>query len=71
VMSSATGNVPPTMDRNACKVTGSVDVTNGNAIAVGESYGGLYNVSLAMATNADDFCQGATLNYNLTINAAS
>ena len=54
-----------------CGLTGSVNVTNANNVAVGATASPLYDVYLTMATFASDACQNGAITYNLTINVES
>jgi hypothetical protein len=55
----------------ACALSGKVDVANGGDVLVGNQYGGLYNISLAMGLGADNSCQNQTISYDLTLNFSS
>jgi len=54
-----------------CQLSGKVDVANGGDVLVGQAFGGLYDISLAMGTGAINNCQNATISYDLTLNFSS
>ena len=52
----------------ACGLSGLVQITDGGFVAVGAMASPLYDVSLAMPTNAGNACQNGAITYDLTIN---
>ena len=54
-----------------CGLSGSVNVTNTNNVAVGATSAPLYDVYLTMATWASNACQNGAITYDLTINVES
>ena len=54
-----------------CGLSGSVVITNGGMVSVGATASPLYDVYLAMATNAGNACQNGAITYDLTINVSS
>jgi hypothetical protein len=50
---------------------GAVTVTNSGPVGIGESYGGLYSVSVKMDGDAEDVCQSQTFSYVVDITVAS
>ena len=51
-----------------CGLSGLVAITDGGKVAVGSTASPLYDVSLAMPTNAGNACQNGAITYDLTIN---
>jgi hypothetical protein len=54
-----------------CGLVGLVEITNGGKVSVGATASPLYNVFLAMPTNASDLCQNGAITYDLTVNVSS
>jgi hypothetical protein len=66
----ATGGLVGTIwGAGACDddISGAVNVSDGSAIAPGGSIDDAYDIFLKMSSGAEDSCQGATINYKVTI----
>jgi hypothetical protein len=58
-------------DVGTCGLSGYVEVIDGYKVPVGSTASPLYNVYLAMPTDAPDVCQNGAITYDLTINVSS
>lgn len=58
---------------SACNddISGAVNVSDGSAVAPGGYIADAYDIFLYMGAGAEDSCQGATINYDVTINVGT
>jgi len=52
-------------------ITGAVNVSDGSNVLPGNSIADAYDVYLKMDSSAEDSCQGATINYDVTIDVGT
>jgi len=52
-------------------ISGSVNVSDGSAVAPGYSIADAYDIFLYMGSGAEDSCQGVTINYDVTIDVGT
>ena len=70
----ATGGVVSNIwGAGACNddISGAVNVSDGSSVAAGTTIDDAYDIFLMMGSGAEDACQGATINYDVTIDVGT